>query len=182
MLLKAVLPLKLRRLIKQFAKDHNNLEEQYYAAGECWDISRKFAQLACSVGIRAGVAAAGSHRRYRKYCAGVGVTAHWVAIAEGIVIDFTARQYHHRFAFPYMWKDARFTKRLRPSYDFKDSAVLVPLRSEAWKADQIHERQNKKWQNGPKRSNRSSTKSKRPGEPKTSSSALAQPKPRKKGC
>ena len=127
MKLSRVLPLKLRRLIKQFSKDHNRLEEAYYADGECWDVSRKFVSFASGIDktTRFGVVAAGSYKVYKKHCAGVGPTAHWIAVAGNLLIDFTARQFHPNFAYPRIWTDKKLVERLIPHPNFQDTKVLI---------------------------------------------------------
>lgn len=98
-------PPELLQHIQQFAKQHSQFEEPYYAEGECWDASTKFVRqaednLRNSMEMR--VVSVDDHPHYKKHCEG-----HWVVAAGEWRIDFTARQFHNWFAFPRVWKETR---------------------------------------------------------------------------
>jgi hypothetical protein len=119
MRLKDIKPRRLRVLVENFAARHSKLAHRHEADGECYTMSELFLMYVKNSrfkGTRALLRADRS-KTYGRY------GQHWVALVNGYGIDFTARQFHHRFSFPRVWKDTKKKKPYKLPFSADDPRI-----------------------------------------------------------
>jgi hypothetical protein len=102
--LRDVRPLSLRSLIAEFCSWNAPLGDKDYAEGRCWDTSRDFVNEVLLSKVKGDIRIVRVDKLpdYAKYR-----DQHWLAWVNGLHIDLTARQFHHAFAFPRLWRGSR---------------------------------------------------------------------------
>lgn len=105
----------LRKAVQRFAEKNKEWASPKHADGECYFASSEFLKYVRrfrSVDIEGmGIYAVGDHPHYERFCgtskAPAYAEAHYVVKLGRLRIDFTARQFHPRFAFPHVWQDTK---------------------------------------------------------------------------
>lgn len=129
MKLKYVKPAKLRKLIQEFMAWHPLLHKKDYAEGRCYDMTCEFIRLLYSNGIAInGIRAIKADKlpEYKKY-----YDSHWIVWIDGLHIDFTARQFHHAFACPRIWRGKHGCV-LKEMSEGRKSNIGIPIGLSAW--------------------------------------------------
>ena len=128
MRLRDVRPIKLRTQIKEFLSWHDRLSEKFYAEGRCWEMTKEFIDHLWHIKFEGDIRAVKADRlpEYKKY-----YDSHWVVWIDGLHIDFTARQFHHAFSHPRLWRGGHGCELKKMSAKRKDK-IGIDANINAW--------------------------------------------------